>query len=86
MRAGLATATSAYRSCVRVQLSTGQAALNAGGGTYTVREGDTLWVIALKQLGSGASYLDILNANYQQIVSAGGIKPGMVLSIPRQSS
>lgn len=63
-----------------------QAALSAGGGTYTVREGDTLWVIALKQLGSGASYLDILNANYQQIVSAGGIKPGMVLSIPRQSS
>ncbi len=63
-----------------------QAALSAGGGTYTVREGDTLWVIALKQLGSGASYLDILEANYEQIVAAGGITPGMVLSIPRRST
>lgn len=62
-----------------------QAALSAGS-TYTVREGDTLWTIALRQLGSGAGYIDILSANYDRIASAGGIKPGMALSIPRRGS
>lgn len=53
--------------------------------TYTVCEGDTLWMIALKMLGDGSDYTDIISANYNRIVSAGGIKPGMVLNIPRHS-
>ena len=50
--------------------------------TYTVMAGDTLWDIARRTLGDGASYGAIFDANYDAIVKSGGIRPGMTLTIP----
>ena len=41
----------------------------AGGGTYTVVAGDTLWAIAKKYYGSGIKYTEIYNANTSLIES-----------------
>ncbi len=40
----------------------------AGAGTYTVRQGDTLWSIAKNHLGNGSRWREISNAN-------NGLKP-----------
>ena len=50
--------------------------------TYTVMAGDTLWDIARRTLGDGASYGAIFDANYDAIVKSGGIRPGMTITIP----
>ena len=62
--------------------------------TYTIVSGDTLWKISTKQLGSGAKYMQIYNANSGTIESAAKshgkssssnghwIYPGTVLTIP----
>ena len=61
---------------------------------YTIVSGDTLWAISTKQLGSGAKYMQIYNANSSVIESAAKshgrsssnnghwIYPGTVLTIP----
>lgn len=41
----------------------------SSGGTYTVKSGDTLWGIAKKELGSGAKWTTIYNANKEIIES-----------------
>ena len=62
--------------------------------TYTIVSGDTLWKISAKELGSGAKYMQIYNANSSVIESAAKshgkssssnghwIYPGTTLTIP----
>lgn len=51
---------------------------------YVVQPGDTLWGIAQEQLGNGADYMKIYNANKDVIGSNPDlIKVGMELVIPK---
>ena len=50
--------------------------------TYTVKSGDTLGDIAKRELGSPSKYMDIFNANRDQLSDPDKIKPGQVLKIP----
>jgi nucleoid-associated protein YgaU len=58
----------------------------AGGGatqTYTVKAGDTLSKIAKQHLGDANAYMDIFNANKDQLKDPDKIQPGQVLNIPQ---
>ena len=50
--------------------------------TYTVKSGDTLSKIAKEHLGDAKAYMDIFNANKDQLTDPDKIKPGQVLKIP----
>jgi nucleoid-associated protein YgaU len=54
----------------------------AGAQTYTVKAGDTLSKIARDHLGDANAYMDIFNANKDQLKDPDKIKPGQVLKIP----
>jgi nucleoid-associated protein YgaU len=54
----------------------------AAGTTYTVKSGDTLSKIAQEHLGSANAYMEIFNANRDQLQDPDKIKPGQVLKIP----
>jgi hypothetical protein len=54
-----------------------------GGQTHTVQSGDTLSAIAEKYLGDANAYMDIFNANRDQLTDPDKIKPGQVLKIPQ---
>jgi nucleoid-associated protein YgaU len=51
---------------------------------YTVKKGDTLWVIAEKHYGKGqgAKYTEIVKANTPPVKDPDMIQPGWVLRIP----
>jgi nucleoid-associated protein YgaU len=51
--------------------------------TYTVKSGDTLGKIAKEMLGDVGAYMDIFNANKDQLSDPDKIKPGQVLKIPQ---
>jgi len=51
--------------------------------TYTVKAGDTLSKIAKEKLGDANAYMDIFNANKDQLSDPNKIKPGQVLKIPQ---
>ena len=51
--------------------------------TYTVRPGDTLSGIAKRLLGNAAAYMEIYNANRDQLSNPDHIEPGQVLKIPQ---
>lgn len=53
-----------------------------GGQTYTVQSGDTLSKIAKEHLGDANAYMQIFNANTDQLTDPDMIKPGQVLKIP----
>jgi nucleoid-associated protein YgaU len=53
--------------------------------TYTVQSGDTLSAIAKKFLGNANDYMEIFNANRDQLTDPDKIKPGQVLKIPQVS-
>jgi LysM repeat protein len=53
--------------------------------TYTVQAGDTLSGIAKKLLGNANAYMDIFNANKDQLTDPDKIKPGQVLKIPQHA-
>jgi hypothetical protein len=55
----------------------------AAAQTYTVQSGDTLSAIAKKFLGNANSYMEIFNANRDQLTDPDKIKPGQVLKIPQ---
>ena len=61
-------------------------ATGGGGGataqTYTVKPGDTLSKIAKEHLGDANAYMDIFNANKDQLKDPDKIKPGQVLKMP----
>lgn len=50
--------------------------------TYTVKKGDTLSAIARDYLGDAKEYMQIFNANKDQLTDPDEIKPGQVLKIP----
>lgn len=49
---------------------------------YTVKDGDTLWSISAKYLGSGAKYMQIYEANRKILSNPNIIKAGQELIIP----
>ena len=54
----------------------------SGTTTYTVKAGDTLVQIAKAELGNPNAYMEIFNANRDQLSDPNKIKPGQVLKIP----
>ena len=71
--------------------ATGQAtsqttASAAKTATYTVKAGDTLSKIAKEHLGNANAYMDIFNANRDQLSDPDKIQPGQVLKIPQHAS
>ncbi len=52
---------------------------------YTVKSGDTLSKIAKEKLGDANAYMDIFNANKDQLSDPDTIKPGQVLKIPQMA-
>jgi LysM repeat protein len=53
--------------------------------TYTVQSGDTLSAIAKRFLGNANDYMEIFNANRDQLSDPDKIKPGQVLKIPQHT-
>ena len=51
--------------------------------TYTVQAGDTLSGISKRLLGNANEYMDIFNANRDQLSDPDKIQPGQVLKIPQ---
>jgi nucleoid-associated protein YgaU len=71
-----------------IKAAGGSAAASAAGGqqsTYTVKPGDTLSKIAKQVLGDANSYMEIFNANRDQLSDPDKIKPGQVLKIPQHA-
>src|SRR5881392_2936954 len=60
-----------------------QSGSSAGQGetTYTVKPGDTLSKISKQYLGDANAYMEIYNANRDQLSDPDKIKPGQVLKI-----
>jgi nucleoid-associated protein YgaU len=63
----------------------GTAGQAAGQSTYTVQAGDTLSAIAKKFYGNANDYMEIYNANRDQLSDPDKIKPGQVLKIPQHA-
>lgn len=61
----------------------GASAAGAVEQTYTVKPGDTLSKIAQKLLGNANAYMDLFNANKDQLRDPNTISPGQVLRIPQ---
>jgi LysM repeat protein len=61
------------------------AAPKAATQTYTVQAGDTLSAIAKRLLGNANAYMEIYNANRDQLSDPDKIKPGQVLKIPQHA-
>jgi LysM repeat protein len=53
--------------------------------SYTVQPGDTLGGIAKKFLGNPNDFMDIFNANRDQLTDPDKIRPGQVLKIPQHT-
>lgn len=53
--------------------------------TYTVKAGDTLSGIAKQLYGNAKDYMEIFNANKDQLTDPDKIQPGQVLRIPQHS-
>ncbi len=56
------------------------------GTTYTVKPGDTLSKIAKETLGNASHYMEIFNANRDQLENPDKIQPGQVLKIPQHAT
>jgi len=71
---------------IKIALSAGAGAAASGaagaGKTYTVKSGDTLSAIAKAQLGDANAFMQIFEANKDQLSDPNKIKPGQVLRIP----
>jgi nucleoid-associated protein YgaU len=60
----------------------GQGGVAVATRTYTVKAGDTLSKIAKEHLGNANDYMQIFEANRDQLSDPDKIKPGQVLKIP----
>jgi nucleoid-associated protein YgaU len=67
------------------QASQGTSGTQASQTTYTVQSGDTLSAIAKRFLGNANDYMEIFNANRDQLSDPDKIKPGQVLKIPQHT-
>lgn len=67
------------------QPASASAAASGGASTYTVKPGDTLSKIAKELLGNANAYMDIFNANRDQLSDPDKIKPGQVLKVPQHT-
>ena len=63
----------------------GASAAGQSDRTYTVKSGDTLSKIAKEMWGDANAYMDIFNANKDQLSDPDKIKPGQVLKIPQHA-
>ncbi|MBN1457252.1 MAG: LysM peptidoglycan-binding domain-containing protein [Sedimentisphaerales bacterium] len=70
------------RSFADSNLDSLKKALNHSMKVYIVQEGDSLWKIAEKQLGSGERYNEIIQANRDIISDKESISVGLRLKIP----
>jgi nucleoid-associated protein YgaU len=61
----------------------GASSASAGETTYTVKVGDTLSKIARDKLGDANAYMEIFNANKDQLSDPDKITPGQVLKVPQ---
>jgi nucleoid-associated protein YgaU len=61
------------------------AAQGPGTTTYTVKPGDTLSKIAKELLGNSNAYMDIFNANRDQLSDPDKIRPGQILKVPQHT-
>ncbi len=68
---------------IKVKPGTAAAKPAAAEESYTVKAGDTLSGIAKRFLHDGNAYMDIFNANRDQLKDPDQIKPGQVLKIPK---
>lgn len=67
-----------------IQATVGGASASAATPqTYTVKAGDTLSKIAKQHLGDANAYMDIFNANKDQLKDPDKIQPGQVLKMPQ---
>ncbi len=62
------------------------AAAESGTNQYTVRSGDTLMGVAREVYGDSAGWRAIYAANEAQIKETGGLKEGLILSIPADAT
>lgn len=53
-------------------------------GRYVVRQGDTLWRVAAKQLGDGSRYKEISKLNADVLEDEDNLTIGMRLNLPAQ--
>jgi LysM repeat protein len=67
---------------IRVAPKAAAAPPAAAPQTYTVKPGDTLSKIAKEHLGNANAYMEIFNANRDQLSDPDKIKPGQVLKLP----
>ena len=65
-----------------IKATGGSASAGGGSQTYTVKPGDTLSKIAKEHLGDANAYMEIFNANKDQLRDPDKIKPGQVLKMP----
>ena len=72
-------ATLAAFNNLKVTISTVAVGAHGGAGS------DTLSKIAKETLGNASHYMEIFNANRDQLESPDQIKPGQVLSIPQHA-
>ena len=69
-----------------IKATGGASASSSAQGTYTVKAGDTLSKIAKSLLGDAGAYMDIFNANRDQLNDPNVVRPGQVLKIPQSAS
>ncbi len=65
-----------------IKVAPGAATSAVDASTYTVKAGDTLSKIAKEHLGDANAYMQIFEANRDQLKDPDLIKPGQVLKIP----
>jgi len=69
-----------YDSAPAPQVATTASPASVGGGSYTVKKGDTLFSIAKTRYGNGNQYTKILSANPG--LSPQSLKAGQTITIP----
>ncbi|HEX68439.1 MAG TPA: LysM peptidoglycan-binding domain-containing protein [bacterium] len=74
-----------YLKAIEEQLKAYKEKIEAGGETYTVRKGDSLWKISKKYYGTPFKWPLIYRANKDKIKDPNRIFPGQVLRIPPPS-
>jgi len=69
-----------------IKATGGGAASGGAAQTYTVKPGDTLSKIAKEHLGDANAYMQIFDANKDQLTDPDKIKPGQVLRMPQRTA